>query len=504
MDHRLPSKPHPAASRASTESAAERALRPVSGLDSFPYRNRVREVMSAPPLMIGAQDSIRDALGILISKGVSSVFVRDASGELGIVTERDILRAVDAGGSDALGKAVGSIATKPLYSVSADAFVYRAIARLERLGFRHLGVRDAQGNIIGALTTRNLLRHRAAAALTLGDEIDSAPDAAALAQARLRLPHAARLLLEDGVDARTIAAIISSEICLMTRRAAQLAEAAMIAAGRGKAPVRYAVLVLGSGGRGESLLSADQDNAIVFEHGEAGGAEDLWFQEMATHMAEILDRAGIPFCKGGVMAKNAAWRHSVAGWKEVIGGWVRRQRTADLLNVDIFYDALTVHGDASLGEEIWQYAYEAGHKAPDFQNLLIENARDRRPPFTVFGMLRLDGDRRVDIKLGGLLPIFGAARVLSIRHDARVRATPDRLRAAIGKGAAASDVEQVIEAHGELLAQMLAQQLDDQAHGLPLSPCVAIDRLRRQERARLKQALRAVDTALAIVSEGRH
>ena len=37
-----------------------------------------------------------------------------------------------------------------------------------------------QGDIVGAVTTRNLLRHRATTAIMLGDEIDSAADAAAL------------------------------------------------------------------------------------------------------------------------------------------------------------------------------------------------------------------------------------------------------------------------------------------------------------------------------------
>ena len=62
-------------------------------------------------------------------------------------------------------------------------------------------------------------------------------------------------------------------------------------------------------------------------------------------MSDILDAAGVPFCKGGVMAKNREWRKSVADWRATIDGWVRRQRPADLLNVDIFFDAVPVHGD---------------------------------------------------------------------------------------------------------------------------------------------------------------
>ena len=116
--------------------------------------------------------------------------------------------------------------------------------------------------------------------------------------------------------------------------------------GLGPPPVPYAVLVLGSAGRGESQLAADQDNAIVYAQGSEGGPEDRYFEALAGHMSGILDAAGVPLCKGGVMARNRDWRKSVADWQATIDGWVRRQRPQDLLNVDIFFDAVPVHGTA--------------------------------------------------------------------------------------------------------------------------------------------------------------
>ena len=46
----------------------------------------------------------------------------------------------------------------------------------------------------------------------------------------------------------------------------------MAAAGMGPPPADYAVLMLGSAARGESLLSADQDHAILFA--DSGAAPD--------------------------------------------------------------------------------------------------------------------------------------------------------------------------------------------------------------------------------------
>lgn len=478
--------------------------RALARIDSFPYRHLVRDVMSAPALFAPPETTVREAVRLLIEKRVSSVFVRAASGETGIVTERDILRAVDEGGEAGLATRIDAIMEAPLQTVAEDAFLYRAIGRMERLGFRHLGVSDGGGEIVGAVTTRNLLRHRATTAIMLGDEIDSAATAAELASAWARLPLMARNLTEEEVDPRTISGVVSSEICSMTRRAAQLAQERLQGDGLGPPPVPYAVLVLGSAGRGESQLAADQDNAIVYAEGNHGGPEDLYFEKLATRMNEILDAAGVPYCKGGVMARNEAWRKSVADWRATIDTWVRRQRPADLLNVDIFFDAIPVHGAASLAETIWNHAYDRGHAAPDFQNLLIEMTRTRGRAFTLLGGFRVDNNGRIDLKKYGLMPIFTSARVLSIKHDVRSRSSTERLQGAAAKGIAAPEaIQSILDAHRTILGAVIAQQLIDTEAGVPLSVHVAPGRLDKAQQAELKQALKAVDEAVDLVAEGR-
>src|SRR5690606_28562600 len=162
--------------------------------------------------------------------------------------------------SGAFAKAIGSIASRPLTSVPAEAFVYRAIGRMDRLRTRHHGVADASGDVTGALTVRDRLRLRARAAATLAVEADPAAAVHELGQAWSTLPAVARGLLDEGIEARDVSAIISRELGALTRRAGQIAERRMREAGKGDPPVSYALLVLGSAGRGESLLAMDQDN----------------------------------------------------------------------------------------------------------------------------------------------------------------------------------------------------------------------------------------------------
>lgn len=472
-------------------------------IDSYPYRHRIEDVMSSPPVRLPAGRVLRDAMSALIARNVSSVFVDGADGTMGIATERDVLRCLHAKGADALETPLSEIASTPVHSVRRDAFVYRAIGRMDRLGIRHLAVVDGTGEIVGAVTTRNLLRHRATTAMVLGDEIGTGEDESQLGAAWAKVPMMAHLLTDEGVDPRKTAAVISSEICMLTRRAAQIGAQRMREAGRGEPPVPYAVLVLGSGGRGESLLSADQDNAIVFESGEPDGPEDRWFEELGNHIADILDRVGVPYCTGGVMAKNRLWRQSVADWRRTIDHWVGRQRPEDLLNVDIFFDAVPVLDEAGLGDEIWRYAYKRGRAERTFRLALSQTLRSWQSPLGMFGTVRAGRDGRTDLKLGGLLPIFTAARIFSIRSGTLVRGTPERLRsAAAAEFASAQQIESLVDAHRTLLGVMLAQQIDDVEQGIRPGPRVDVRRLDKAKREALVAALRRVPDAIDIAREG--
>jgi CBS domain-containing protein len=472
--------------------------RSLAKIDSYPYRHRVKDVMSSPPLIAPNALTLGEAARLMTERKVSSLFLADAVPTddtrlalplVGVITERDVLRAVGRGGGAALDRPVSELASKPLAAVPEEAFLYRAIGRMARLKIRHLAVVDDANRLVGALSQRDLLKMRAEEAISLGDEIDTADGEAELAAAWSKLPVVAASLVHEGVPAHDVAGVISRELGALTRRAAQLSEAAMRGNGKGEPPCPYAVLVLGSGGRGESLLAADQDNAIVFADGAPGEANDQWFEAFATHMAQFLNAAGLPSCKGGVMAKNPAWRGSLDTWRHRIEGWVHRSKPEDLLAVDIFFDLRAVHGDVELARTLTETAYELGSSARDFAKLLAETAGDHKPPLTFLGGIKAD-DGRVDLKVGALLPIVSTARVLAIRHHVIARATADRIGAIRDKGlGAGDDLSRLIEVHRLVLHHVLNQQLDDVEHGVPLSAKIAVKRLTRPEADDLKTAL---------------
>lgn len=478
-------------------SAVAEAPRPAATpdrpqADLYPYRNRVGAVMNVPAF-IGAGRDMREAVARMTAARISSLLVgeaQDASpAATGIVTERDVMRAVATHGAAALDMPVGSLASRPLLAVPADAFTYRAIARMNRLGVRHLGVTGEDGRLAGVVSARDLLRQRAQAALWLGDEIDTAIDAAGLSRAWAKLPAAVSALRREGIGGIEAAALVSAELRALTGRAAALAEDMMRSAGQGGPPCRYAVAVLGSAGRGESLLALDQDNALIFD---GAPDDDGWFAVYGGHLADILNQAGVPYCKGGVMASQPAWRGTVASWRERVAHWLATSDPRQLLSVDIAFDLRGVHGDVALADALRRDLFDSARGRIDFAKLLAESAGSVAPGLRLFGRFRTR-EGRIDLKKTGLFGIVTAARVLAIRHHILAATTAERLEAVreMGIGGEA-DLEALLAAQATFLDLIVDQQIDDIGHGIPPSNAVAIGRLSRRDRERLRTAFHAV------------
>jgi CBS domain-containing protein len=480
--------------------AVHDAERTLARIDSYPYRHRIKDVMQTPAKFVSTETPLAKALKQMMAERVSSLFVGPAESnegnvlaeDIGIVTERDGLRAIATHGAEVLARPVKELMSKPLAVVPADAFIYLAIGRMSRLAIRHLGVVNEAGHVVGALSARDLLRLRASEAISLGDEIDEATDAHALGAAWAKLPHVAAALLAEDVSARDIAAVISDGLCGLTRKAALIAEERLRKAGNGAPPCAYSVAVLGSAGRGESLLSVDQDNAIIFAEGEPGGSNDAWFEKLGIQIADTLHEVGVPYCTGGVMAKNPRWRGSMATWHHRIEEWMRVSRPEDLLAVDIFFDLRPVHGDGRLCTTLWRQAYEVARGRYDFAKLLAEAAGRIESGLGLFRQFKTK-EGRIDLKKAGLFGIVSSTRVLAICHHVVERSTPARLAGikALGIGAE-TDLDALADAQETFIELILAQQIDDVDHGIPPSNAITVKRLSSNSRSRLRTALEAV------------
>lgn len=120
-------------------------------------RLKGREVATVHP-----QVNLETAATMLTEKGIGSLVVVDFAGEpTGILSERDIVRAVARTGSKALMQTVESAMSRPIVTCRETDTIDEAMGQMTARRFRHLPVMDG-GKIVGIVSIGDVVKHRIA------------------------------------------------------------------------------------------------------------------------------------------------------------------------------------------------------------------------------------------------------------------------------------------------------------------------------------------------------
>ncbi len=123
---------------------------------------KVADAMSQVVLTVGTQHTLRETCRLMVRRNVgAAVVVSDELPGPGIVTERDVLRAV-ADGIDLDATSVAEVMTFEARTATTSWDLETAAAEMVRHGFRHLVVVDAGGGLAGILSMRDVVRARIA------------------------------------------------------------------------------------------------------------------------------------------------------------------------------------------------------------------------------------------------------------------------------------------------------------------------------------------------------
>jgi CBS domain-containing protein len=104
--------------------------------------------------------TLQEASALLADKGIGAAIVSDGAGDvLGIVSERDIVRAVARNGGAALGDAVSSHMTTKLETTEPGEAVDHVMEIMTRGRFRHLPVMEHH-RLVGVVSIGDVVKYR--------------------------------------------------------------------------------------------------------------------------------------------------------------------------------------------------------------------------------------------------------------------------------------------------------------------------------------------------------
>jgi CBS domain-containing protein len=118
----------------------------------------VGEIMTSDVLTVDPSDTIGETAQMMVERGVSSAVVSDYGNLIGIVTERDLTRAV-AGRVHTSEARVREWMTSDPITLTPDASADEAAKIMLDNGFRHVPIVE-EGRAVGIVSIRDVARWR--------------------------------------------------------------------------------------------------------------------------------------------------------------------------------------------------------------------------------------------------------------------------------------------------------------------------------------------------------
>ena len=439
-------------------------------------------LITRPPLVSEADDTIRSAAELMAEERASSVLVR-ADGDFGIVTDRDLRTKVVAQGLSVSGP-VRDIMSFPVHSLPPEALVDQVLLDMLDRGIHHLPIVDDRGRVLGVLTDTDVLGLERRRPFVLRTRIERAATVDEVAGLGRELPESVATLVAARVDPVDIGHIVALLVDAMTDRLLQVAIAEL-----GVPPVPWAWIALGSEARREQALMTDQDHALAYDEGRE---HDGYFAALAERVVEGLEASGIPRCRNEVIASEPPWRRPLSEWAAAFDQWMQARDPGPVALTTIAFDYRVVAGTLE-AEPVLDGTVGSARDRPQFLRRVARTALDFRPPLGFRGAIVVlrEGEHAgtLDLKQRGLVPVVDLARLFALAGGIPAKRTLDRLRGAEGAGVIDGETRSGLE---EAYRVILNARMEHQARQMAAkeSPDNFIDpgELGPIERARLKDA----------------
>ncbi|MBT6912550.1 MAG: CBS domain-containing protein, partial [Rhodospirillaceae bacterium] len=416
----------------------------------------------------------------------------------GVLTEQDVVRRIAFRLEDSA--ALDGVASRPVRVIRSGDLMFHAIARMRRAHLRHMPVVDDRDQLVGMLTLDGAL---AAINSQLVDQIENltqADDPAGMTLVRAAQIQVAEQLFSDDVPTPEIQSLVSHINNDIYRRMMRHCVATMENEGRGSPPREFCLIVMGSGGRGESYLNPDQDNGLIIADypDDQHDAIDGYFSELSERLTQAMHAAGMPLCNGYVMAVNPLWRKTARQWRAQMDYWLAQRNGSALRLADIFFDFRGVAGERRLAAQLRDYITDRLHNDRGFLRemyLQDEGFGVALGLFNRFIVEKNDKAHRgeLNLKITGTLPLVDAIRALALLHGVSETGTLVRIANLHALKVLDNDEADYLSgAYHHITNLLLRQQMADQRQGKEISYYVHPDSLTDREDDMLVDALKAI------------
>lgn len=460
---------------------------------------RISELMSRQVVSVTQDQLVQRAAQVMREHGVSSVAVLEDARLAGIVTVRDMTRALAEGISpDA---PVTALMTRDPISLAPDALGTDVLHTMLERKIGHLPITD-KGALVGIVTQTDLIRFQALSSAQLVYDIVHANDAAEIAKVTARLPELLAQLVGAGNPHEVVTRLITDIADAATRRLLKLAEERL-----GAPPVPYLWLACGSQGRQEQTGVSDQDNCLIID--DAMQPEhDGYFKELAAFVSDGLDHAGYFYCPGDMMATADRWRQPLRVWKEYFEKWIAKPDNEAQMLASVMFDLRPIGGTTELFDDLQEATLRNAASNSIFVAHMVSNSLKHTPPLGMFrGFATIkSGEHKnhIDLKHNGVVPIVDLGRVYALQGQLTAANTRARLAEAQERGIISkSGAHDLLDAYDLIAETRLNHQAAQIRAGGKPDNFMAPTSLSDFERSHLRDAFVVVRTMQSAVGQGK-
>lgn len=442
---------------------------------------RIQDSYLHEPTIVEKECSIMEALKQMERKKSSCIIVQNGEDyDYGIVTDSVVRRHVLFNEYDKFGS-IGPIALHPIITIEAEDYLFNALLAFTKHSIKRIVV-TKEGKIIGILEQLDLLSYFANHTYLVAVQIRKAQSIEDLKQASSDLISIVKKLHAKGTKVDYIAKLISEINEKIYEKLYTMILPPELAS-------KACLVVMGSEGRKEQMLKTDQDNALIISDEMDASLYAPYMQTYTNTLIEF----GFPRCEGNIMVSNPYWSKTKSAYKKEIGRWFDAPQADDFMNLAIFFDAISVAGDASMLHTLKALIFDEVKDRSSFMANFAKAALSFETPIGLFTNL-IANDNRIDIKKGGIFPIVQGIRSLALENGVLETDTVTRIK----KLSVAHILDEdfagaLIEALDTLLNLRLKDRLNRSNSGTAFDNLINLSNLNQLELELLKDSFKIVN-----------